>query len=214
MAARAARKKPTPEKWLTHEEGIMVFKQVFPMSDPTYRTFRWGKGVQIWLVEGRDFRSPNAMPDGPDKTLWGKEQLAWLKRTLLESDADWRVLISPTPIIGPDRVTKNDNHADPKGFWTEGQAFLDWIKDNQLDNLMLICGDRHWQYESVDQRNGRADSRIQLRTDLRSAHGGGPAHHAGSPRRDAALRRLARRVSDRDLPARSLARFRVLRPRR
>jgi phosphodiesterase/alkaline phosphatase D-like protein len=152
---RRGKKGAKPEKWLTHEEGMMVFKQVFPMSDPTYRTFRWGKGLQLWLVEGRDYRSPNAMPDGPDKTLWGKRQLAWLKRTLLESDADWRVLISPTPIIGPDRVTKNDNHANPKGFWTEGQAFLDWMKENKLNNLTLICGDRHWQYESLDQRNGR-----------------------------------------------------------
>jgi phosphodiesterase/alkaline phosphatase D-like protein len=152
---RGGKKDAKPEKWLTHEEGIMVFKQVFPMSDPTYRTFRWGQGLQIWLVEGRDYRSPNAMPDGPAKTLWGKRQLAWLKRTLLESDADWRVLISPTPIIGPDRITKNDNHANPKGFWTEGQAFLDWIKENRLDNLILVCGDRHWQYESLDQRNGR-----------------------------------------------------------
>ena len=144
-----------PEEWLTHEEGIMVFKQVWPMSDPTYRTFRWGKGVQIWLLEGRDYRSPNAMPDGPDKTLLGSVQLAWLKRTLLESSADWRIIISPTPIIGPDRVTKNDNHANLNGFWTEGQALLDWFADNELDNLMLICGDRHWQYEAVDRRNGR-----------------------------------------------------------
>jgi alkaline phosphatase/alkaline phosphatase D len=152
---RRSSKNTEPEKWLTHEEGIRVFKQVFPMSDPTYRTFRWGQGLQIWLVEGRDYRSPNAMPDGPNKTLWGKEQLAWLKETLLASDAQWRVLISPTPIVGPDRVTKNDNHANPKGFWTEGQAFLDWIKDNQLHNVILICGDRHWQYVSLDQRNGR-----------------------------------------------------------
>lgn len=152
---RRGKRPATPEKWLTHEEGIMVFKQVFPMSDPTYRSFRWGKGVQIWLVEGRDYRSPNSMPDGPDKTLWGRRQLEWLKRTLLESDVDWRVLISPTPIIGPDRVTKTDNHANPKGFWTEGQAFLDWIKSEGLDNLVLACGDRHWQYHAVDRRKGR-----------------------------------------------------------
>ena len=144
-----------PQKWLTHEEGIRVFKTVFPMSDPTYRTYRWGKGVQIWLLEGRDYRSPNRMPDGPEKTIWGKEQLQWLHRTLLESDADWRIVISPTPIIGPDRLSKNDNHANPKGFWTEGQAFLDWLKDNHLDNVILACGDRHWQYHVIDRRNGR-----------------------------------------------------------
>jgi phosphodiesterase/alkaline phosphatase D-like protein len=153
---RRSKKKPAkPQKWLSHDEGIMVFKQVFPMSDPTYRTFRWGQGVQIWLLEGRDFRSPNGMPDGPDKTLWGREQLQWLKSTLQASQADWRIVISPTPIIGPDRVTKTDNHANPRGFWTEGQAFLDWIKENQLDNVILACGDRHWQYHVVDRRNDR-----------------------------------------------------------
>ena len=45
------------------------------------------------------------MPDGPDKTIWGREQLAWLKESILASDAAFRVLISPTPIVGPDRAT-------------------------------------------------------------------------------------------------------------
>jgi len=137
------------EKWLSHEEGIQVFKTVFPMSEKTYRTFRWGKGIQIWLLEGRDFRSPNDLPDGPEKTIWGEEQKTWLKKTLLESDADFRLVISPTPIIGPDRPTKRDNHANPRGFWTEGQEFLKWIHDHNLKNLIIICGDRHWQYHSL-----------------------------------------------------------------
>jgi phosphodiesterase/alkaline phosphatase D-like protein len=142
--------------WLTHEEGIRVFMQVFPMGDKTYRTFRWGQGLQIWLLEHRDFRSPNEMPDGPEKSMWGKVQKAWLKETLLASDADYRIIIAPNPIIGPDRIMKGDNHANLNGFWYEGQAFLDWLKDNRLTNVILMCGDRHWQYHSIDKRNGRA----------------------------------------------------------
>lgn len=141
--------------WLTHEEGIRVFKQVFPMGDKTYRTVRWGKGLQIWMLENRDFRSPNDMPDGPDKTIWGAEQKAWLKRTLLESDADYRIIVSPNPIIGPDRILKGDNQANLNGFWYEGQAFLDWLTENDVDNMVLMCGDRHWQYHSIDRRRGR-----------------------------------------------------------
>jgi alkaline phosphatase/alkaline phosphatase D len=137
------------ETWLTHKQGIEVFKKVFPMSEPTYRTFRWGKGIQIWLLEGRDFRSPNIMPDGPEKSIWGVEQKAWLKTTLLESDADFKIIISPTPLIGPDNQSKMDNHADRHGFWTEGRMFLDWLSENNLHNVSLICGDRHWQYHSV-----------------------------------------------------------------
>ena len=141
--------------WLTHEEGIRTFKQVFPMGEKTYRTVRWGRGVQIWMLENRDYRSPNQMEDGPNKSIWGAEQKAWLKQTLLASDADHRIIISPNPIIGPDRLMKGDNHANLNGFWQEGQAFLDWLKDNRVSNVILMCGDRHWQYHSIDKRNGR-----------------------------------------------------------
>jgi alkaline phosphatase D len=141
--------------WLTHEEGIRVFKQVFPMGDKTYRTVRWGQGLQLWLMENRDFRSPNDIPDGPDKTIWGKEQREWLKQTLLASDADYRIVISPNPIIGPDRIMKGDNQANINGFWYEGQAFLNWLKENRLTNVILMNGDRHWQYHTIDRRSGR-----------------------------------------------------------
>lgn len=142
--------------WLTHEEGIRVFKQVFPLGKKTHRTVRWGKGVQVWMTENRDFRSANDMPDGPEKSIWGAEQKAWLKETLLASDADFRIIVSPNPIIGPDRLMKGDNHANLNGFWYEAQEFLDWLKDNKLDNVILMCGDRHWQYHSIDKRNGRS----------------------------------------------------------
>ncbi|MDP7337981.1 MAG: alkaline phosphatase D family protein, partial [Vicinamibacterales bacterium] len=88
--------------------GAATFLEQVPVVDPnaanpvTYRTHRVSRDLQIWLTEGRDYRSPNMAPAGPDKTLWGAEQLAWLKRTLLESDATFKILISPTPMIGPD----------------------------------------------------------------------------------------------------------------
>ena len=69
-------------------KGLKVFREQVPMGEKTYRTFRWGKGLQIWLTEGRDFRSPNNMPDGPDKTIWGREQMEWVKSSILASDAD------------------------------------------------------------------------------------------------------------------------------
>ncbi|MCP4170704.1 MAG: hypothetical protein GY758_08035 [Fuerstiella sp.] len=138
--------------------GIRTFREQVPVVDPldpeakTYRTHRVNRHLQIWLVEGRDYRSLNKMPDGPDKTLWGAEQIGWLKRTLLESDATWKLLISPTPMIGPDDAYKIDNHTNHKGFRREGRAFFDWIKAQQLDRkgFHVICGDRHWQYHSID----------------------------------------------------------------
>jgi len=138
--------------------GIRTFREQVPVVDPldpqakTYRTYRVNRHLQIWLVEGRDYRSPNKMPDGPDKTLWGSEQIAWLKRTLMESDATWKLLISPTPMVGPDDAYKIDNHTNHQGFRHEGRSFFAWIKEQRLDQqgFHVICGDRHWQYHSVD----------------------------------------------------------------
>jgi len=135
----------------TFKQGLGVFLEQVPMDKQTYRTFRWGKDLQIWLVEGRDFRSPNTMPDGPDKTIWGAEQKAWFKRTVQESDATFRILISPTPLVGPDRTNKNDNHANA-GFAYEGDELRRFISKQR--NMYIICGDRHWQYVSVDAKTG------------------------------------------------------------
>ncbi len=145
--------KPAQMAPLTYAEGLRVFREHVPAPARLYRTVRWGKDVELWLVEGRDFRSPNDMPDGPDKTIWGAEQKAWLKKTLLASDATFRILISPTPIVGPDRAKKADNHAN-KAFAHEGNEFRRWASENLPRNFMVFCGDRHWQYHSVDPATG------------------------------------------------------------
>ncbi len=145
------------DKQPSNELGIRTFLEQVPLvatndsNSKTYRTHRINKLLQIWLVEGRDYRSPNALPDGPDKTLWGKEQLAWLKATLLKSDATFKILISPTPLVGPDTASKRDNHTNLNGFRYEGEAFFQWLRSNGFHNkhFYIACGDRHWQYHSL-----------------------------------------------------------------
>lgn len=147
----------TRDYFPSHELGIATFREQCPIlaqdddTSPTYRTHRVSKDLQVWMVEGRDYRSPNKSPDGPDKTIWGEQQEAWLKKTLLESDATYKIIISPTPLVGPDDGYKADNHTNPRGFKAEGEAFKQWGKDNRLwGHTFLMCGDRHWQYHSID----------------------------------------------------------------
>jgi alkaline phosphatase D len=135
----------------TFQDGVRVFKEQVPMKDLTYRTFRWGKDLQIWLVEGRDYRNANLDPDGPEKTIWGAEQIAWFKETVAASDASFRILISPTPFIGPDIDGKSDSHAN-EPWATEGNDLREFMV--QQGNMIIICGDRHWQYVSVDDKTG------------------------------------------------------------
>lgn len=136
---------------LTWEQGLALFPEQVPMGNKTYRTARWGKDLQVWFVEGRDYRSANSMPDGPEKTIWGVEQKQWFFETVKNSDATFRILISPTPVVGPDRNGKNDNHAN-KGFNHEGEELRKFIASQS--NMFVVCGDRHWQYVSVDAKTG------------------------------------------------------------
>ena len=155
------------------ELGRATFLEQVPVVDPndpdprTYRTHRVTRDLQIWLTEGRDYRSPNMAEPGPDKTMWGAEQLAWLQETLLASDATFKILISPTPMIGPDDADqagrqalghdpfKRDNHSNPMGFQYERDRFFDWLEENGLlddGHFYIVSGDRHWQYHSIHPR--------------------------------------------------------------
>lgn len=167
---------------LTFDEGQKIFRQQAPIGEQSYRTFRWGSDLQIWFTDGRDFRSPNKMPDGPEKTIWGAEQKAWFKRTVRESDATWKLLISPTPLVGPDRKNKNDNHSNA-GFAHEGNEIREWLKAHVPDNFFVVCGDRHWQYHSVHPTAGTQEFSVGAASD---------SHAGGTPGEDKTYHRFHR----------------------
>jgi beta-galactosidase len=135
--------------------GMSIFREQMPIhpagdqSTPNYRTLRISKDVQLWFLEGRDHRSDNKSLDGPAKSLWGAAQREWLERTLAASAAKWKILISPTPMVGPDRASKSDNHTNHAGFRAEADSFFAWLQKKDIKNVLILCGDRHWQYHSV-----------------------------------------------------------------
>jgi len=136
---------------LSFTDGVAIWYEQVPVEGLPYRTFRWGKDLQIWMVEGREFRSDNWVPDGPEKTILGKEQKEWFMETIRQSDASFKVLLSPTPVIGPDRsMGKNDNHSN-KAFETEGEWLRDFLGEH---SVFVVNGDRHWQYVSKDTLSG------------------------------------------------------------
>ena len=141
---------------LTFANGQRIFREQVPSppaSAPLYRTVRVGADLELWLPESRDYRSANDDPDGPQKTIWGAEQKRWLMSSLRASDATWKVLVNPNPIVGPDRPTKNDNHANA-GFARESHEIRAFLQSNFDGNVIAVCGDRHWQYHSVDPETG------------------------------------------------------------
>lgn len=169
---------------LTFEVGQRIFREQAPIlrDGPGYRTFRHGRDLQIWLTEGRDYRSANTAPDDGTKTIWGAAQKAWLKSSLEASDATWKILVSPTPLVGPDRAGKADNHANA-AFQREGEEMREWLATTVPGTLFVICGDRHWQYHSVHPDTGLHEFSVGAASDQ---------HAGGSPGEDRHYHRFHR----------------------
>ncbi|MFN8641213.1 MAG: alkaline phosphatase D family protein [Candidatus Binatia bacterium] len=69
-----------------------------PADDPTrlYRTLRWGKHLELFLLDTRQYRDSNAAPDRPGapKSMLGPAQRRWLEETIAASTATWKVIVA------------------------------------------------------------------------------------------------------------------------
>jgi alkaline phosphatase D len=87
--------------------GLRAFLDYTPLAsdarDPRrlYRRLRWGRHVELFVLDNRQYRDANATPDSPAKTMLGREQLAWLLAGIAESDATWKILVSSVPLSIP-----------------------------------------------------------------------------------------------------------------
>lgn len=135
----------------TLQDGLKVWRENVPFEGRPYRTVRWGKDLQLWMIEGREFRTGRDAGEGEVRSILGEEQRKWFEKTFTESDATFKILFSATPVVGPDRESKRDNHANQL-FQEEG----DWLRAlmSSQPGTFVINGDRHWQYVSVDSKTG------------------------------------------------------------
>jgi alkaline phosphatase D len=153
---------------LTYAGGVRLFREQTASPAKANRTFRWGRDLQVWLMEGRDYRTPDwTEKRTPPPTLWGREQIKWLGETLAASTATFRVILTTVPVVGPDRSNKDDNYANA-GFAVEGKEIRELLARHP--NLTVITGDRHWQYVSVDPATSVNEWSVGPST---AAHAGG-----------------------------------------
>jgi alkaline phosphatase D len=92
--------------------GLSAFLDYNPIAEQPatpkrlYRSFRWGKHLELIILDTRQYRDANFAPDDSKtpKSMLGREQLTWLKNTLTQSDATWKVVVSSVPLSVPTGV--------------------------------------------------------------------------------------------------------------
>ncbi len=148
--------------------GRQAFFEYMPIrqspDDPNrlYRSFRWGKDVELFILDERQYRSAEAFcldQEGqvvplptltgdeaclaslgdPSRTFLGREQVEWLEQALLASQAKFKFIISEVPVskflfLPYDRW---------EGYAAEREEMLNFISNNGIDNVIFLVTDLH-----------------------------------------------------------------------
>jgi len=128
-----------------------------------YRSFRWGKNLELFILDARSYRSENTVPDVKEnnKTMLGAKQFKWLQSGVTKSTATWKIISSDVPlaIATGHEVDEygNDSFADGRsplsskisfgattGFESELLKLLRHLDKNNINNVVFITTDIHF----------------------------------------------------------------------
>jgi alkaline phosphatase D len=80
--------------------------------------------------------------------MHGERQMAWLRRGLLDSSADVKLIISGNQML-------SDIHRWEAWYmYEERREFLDWLREAAVPGVVFIAGDRHQGYIGVLREGG------------------------------------------------------------
>jgi alkaline phosphatase D len=143
--------------------GLEAFFRYSPVEsikeDPQriYRSFNWGSHLDLFLLDSHQYRTSGITDQtvSTNNTLLGKPQLEWLKYSLKNSNATWKIILNDVPVTIPhclpEKLSKEgicDNWAtDNKTaatFTRERQDFLRYLDQINLKNVIFMTTDVHF----------------------------------------------------------------------
>jgi alkaline phosphatase D len=107
------------------------------------------------LTDLRSMRDQNRMPDNEQKTMMGKEQLTWFLNEIKESSSKHHLVIWVSSV--PYTAEKREGGDSWDGFTHERRIIANFIKENNITNLMIISGDAHCALYNIGLENNYAD---------------------------------------------------------
>jgi alkaline phosphatase D len=126
-------------------DSLALFKRYWanpsyglPDAAGVFGRVRYGD-VDIFLLDDRWYRSANDLLDGPDKTMFGAAQLAWLRNALVYSRAPVKLVVNGSQLWNRANRFEGWNR-----FAVEQHAFRDWLLAQRIEGLVFLSGDRHF----------------------------------------------------------------------
>jgi alkaline phosphatase D len=111
---------------------------------------RWGRLLEIFVLDTRGHRSANWKRDGPDKTMLGADQRRWLMEGVAASTATWKVVVSSVPLSIAKGWPFGDSWARRNvlgwktGFAAERDAILAEVRRRGVRSVIALVADVHF----------------------------------------------------------------------
>jgi len=142
-------------------DAYKAFFEYIPIRDNDsfriYRSFKVGNLIDIFLIDGRQYRDemacrPTFNPKGDcykvafseGRTLLGKEQKNWLINNLKNSKSIWKLIANNVMFMDLFKDNKPLNVDQWDGYYFEKMEILKNIKD--IKNVIFSTGDTHVFY--------------------------------------------------------------------
>ncbi len=141
------------KSYILKDESRNVFKKYWANpsygldSNGIYTKLTWND-ADIFMLDDRWFRDNDYLPDSvnndpnKDKLMFGKQQMAWLKNSLMLSNRNklinFRIIASGSQILN-----KNSPFDGLKHYPTEYVELLEFIGSNNIQGIIFLTGDKH-----------------------------------------------------------------------
>lgn len=138
------------------QQAFMEFMPIRPQQDlqnEQYTSFRYGPSLEVFRLDLRSYRGSNTETLDRERssttTILGEDQLAWLKESLVNSDATWKVIASDLPIglIVPDGeffTAIGNKDGAPRGREFEIADLLSVLRAEGVYNVVWFTADVHY----------------------------------------------------------------------
>ena len=123
-------------------------------NGPIYQAFTVNN-TRFVITDLRSKRDPNKKPDNHEKSMMGIEQRKWFLNEIKESASKYPFVIWVSTV--PFTAEKDKGEDDWGGFTYERKIISNFIKENNIDNLMIISGDSHAVLYNIGDNNNYSD---------------------------------------------------------
>jgi alkaline phosphatase D len=97
----------------------------------------------------KPFRDKEIAWAGENKSLFGPRQLDWLKQSLIQSTATFKIIAS-----GSQLFNDANRHEGWQNFEREREGFLAWLAQQDIPGVVFLSGDRHHTELTRRERKG------------------------------------------------------------